>query len=91
MNELELKTEPPLLRIYVAPHCESCQEALRLAEALRQKYPAVQVEVIDLGANASRNWDDVFSVPTYVLDGKIISLGNPSLVELEQRLSLLLA
>ena len=90
MNELELKTAAPQLRIYVAPHCESCQEAVRLAESLRQKYAEVAVEVIDLGAAESRNWDDVFSVPTYVLNGKVISLGNPTLAELEQWLSLLI-
>lgn len=54
-----------------------------MAEAVRQKYAAITVEIIDLGDAASRNWDDVFSVPTYVLDGKVISLGNPSLAELE--------
>jgi hypothetical protein len=48
----------------------------------------VNVEVIDLDAEDGRNPDEVFSVPTYVLNGKIISLGNPSPVELDQRLSM---
>ena len=78
----------PTLRIYVARHCESCVEALRLAEEVRRKYTFVNVEVIDLDAEDGRNLDNVFSVPTYVLNGKIIALGNPSPVELERRLSL---
>lgn len=89
MNDLERKTKAPLLRIYVAPYCESCQEALRLADAVRQKYAGVEVEVVDLGDAESQNSDDVFSVPTYLLNGKVISLGNPSLVDLERWFGLL--
>jgi hypothetical protein len=59
-----------------------------LAEEVRRKYETVNVEVIDLDAEGALNLDDVFSVPTYVLNGKIISLGNPSPVELDQLLSL---
>lgn len=82
-----MEKKPATLRIYVARHCESCAEALRLAEEVRQKHRTVNVEVIDLDAEEGRNWDDVFSVPTWLLDGKVISLGNPSADELEVRLS----
>jgi hypothetical protein len=82
--------KPPTLRIYVALHCESCDETLRLAEEVRQKRTTVNVEVIDLDAEDGQNPYDVFSVPTYVLNGKIILLGNPSSSELERRLSLAL-
>jgi hypothetical protein len=33
--------------------------------------------VIDLEAENSQNLDEVFSVPTYILNGLIFSLGNP--------------
>lgn len=88
MIEIKMEKKPTTLRIYVARHCESCTEALRLAEEVRQKHQTVNVEVIDLDAEEGRNWDDVFSVPTYLLNGKVISLGNPSLAELEMRLPL---
>lgn len=86
MIEIKMEKKPPALRIYVARHCESCAEALRLAEEIRQKYTIVNVEVIDLDAEDGQNLDDVFSVPTYVLNGKVISLGNPSPDELERQL-----
>ncbi len=85
---MKMEKKPPTLRIYVARHCESCAEALRMAEEVRQKHMTVNVEVIDLDAEDGRNPDKVFSVPTYVLNGKIISLGNPSPAELDMRLSL---
>lgn len=82
-----MEMKPKKLRVYVARHCESCVEALRLAAEVRQKCQAVTVEVIDLDAEESQNWDDVFSVPTWLLDGSVISLGNPSVEELEARLA----
>ncbi len=88
-KEIEMEGKLPTLRIYVARHCESCAEALSLAEEVRRKYTTITVEVVDLDAEGGHNPDDVFSVPTYVLNGKIISLGNPSPVELEMRLSCL--
>lgn len=82
-----MKKRSWLLRIYVARHCESCGEALRMAEEIKQRYERIQVETLELDGEGSVNPDDVFSVPTWVLNGKIISLGNPSLDELVVRLS----
>ena len=76
-----------LLRIYVAQHCETCAEARRIAEKTQQTYENVEVEVMELDGENSANPDDVFSVPTWVLNGKIISLGNPSFHELSAKLS----
>ena len=87
-KRIKMERKITTLRIYVAQHCESCAEALHLAEEVGQKYEMVNVEVINLDVEGGLNLDDVFSVPTYVLDGKIISLGNPSPVELDQLLSL---
>ena len=70
--------EKPTLRIYVGQHCWSCDEALRLAQEVQRKFAALHVDVIDLDAEGSVNADDVFSTPTYVFNGRTISLGNPS-------------
>jgi glutaredoxin len=67
----------PTLRIYVAEHCWACEEAKRLAEEVGRRFVHVNLELIDMEAEGSRNLDDVFSVPTYVLDGRMLSLGNP--------------
>ena len=76
-----------MLRVYVGQHCLSCAEAVRLANETRKTFPGVTVELIDLDLAGDRNVDDVFSVPTYVLNGRTISLGNPTREELFARLS----
>jgi len=70
------------LRIYVGKHCWSCQEALRLAAEVKKKFDGLSVEVVDLDNADSVNHDDVFSIPTYVFNGRTISLGNPNPEEL---------
>lgn len=77
----------PTLRIYVGKHCWSCEEAVRLADEVRTRFASVNVDLIDLDAEGSVNVDDVFSTPTYVFNGRIISLGNPSREELFAKLS----
>jgi len=76
----------PILRIYVGKHCWSCEEAVRLAGEVSKKFVRLNVEVIDLDADGSVNFDDVFSTPTYVFNGRTISLGNPSPEELFRQL-----
>lgn len=80
----------PTLRIYIAQHCWSCDEAVRLAEEVRRKFSGINVELIDLDAEGSVNVDDVFSTPTYVFDGRTISLGNPTAEELFAKVSVLM-
>lgn len=80
----------PILRIYVGKHCWSCDEAVRLSDEVRNSFTKLVVEVIDLEAEGSVNHDDVFSTPTYVFNGRTISLGNPSSEELFAKLSALL-
>ena len=75
------------LRIYISHHCPSCAEALRLAEEIRRRFVGVDLELIDLEAEDSRNIDDVFTVPTYVLNGSTVSRGNPAPEELFSRLA----
>ncbi|MEP6637185.1 MAG: hypothetical protein ABJB97_10715 [Acidobacteriota bacterium] len=41
------------------------------------RFAGLSVELIDLDAEGSVNVDDVFSTPTYVFNGRTISLGNP--------------
>ncbi len=66
------------LCVYVEPGCQSCAHALELAERVRREYPAVELEVIDIGVSSDRLPDGVFAVPTLVLDGEVVALGTPS-------------
>lgn len=70
----------PKLDIYISDGCWACQEANHLAEAVSLRVPGATVELRDI--NASPRPEKVFATPTYVLDGRIIFLGNPSLEEL---------
>lgn len=67
----------PTLRIYIAQHCATCGEAVRLAREIQRRFAGISLQLIDLDADGSQNLDNVFSVPTYVLDGRTVSLGNP--------------
>ena len=72
------------LEIYVTDDCWSCEESRRLAAEVRASVRNVEVELVDL--NSSRRPSYVFAAPTYVLDGRVIFLGNPHLEELQDKL-----
>lgn len=82
-----LNRKTPTLRIYIAEHCPSCAESRRLAEEVRKRFHGIKLEVIDLDKEETQNLDDVFSVPTYILNDRIISLGNPAPDQLFNRLA----
>lgn len=76
----------PRLHVYVATHCPNCREARRLAEQAAARFPAANVRVINLDQDDAAPPEAVVAVPTYVLDGAVISLGNPAPEELFARL-----
>src|SRR5262249_20391600 len=67
------------LEIYVASHCTGCQEALHIAE-LAQGIAGLDVAVIHLDHVTPVHPPvptRIVAVPTYLLDGRVVSLGNP--------------
>jgi len=64
------------LNIYIANHCFNCQQALDIAEQAR-KIAHLEVAVINLDDANQAVPSKVVAVPTYLLDGRIVSLGNP--------------
>lgn len=70
------------LEIYIERGCDNCLEAEYIADRLARLAPAVQVRLIDISQEPHRRPETVFAVPTYVLDGEILSLGNPRFEEL---------
>jgi hypothetical protein len=70
-------TEAPCLEVYVSNACLNCAEAVHLAEEAAVRYPNVVVRVVDLDMDHVPPPDPIVAVPTYVLDGQIVSLGNP--------------
>ncbi len=80
-----------LLEIYVMPQCFGCETAIRLAQRVQAlNVPGVDVQIVDLSQPNVVRPPKVFAVPTYVLNGVILSLGNPEedwlLAELEPAL-----
>jgi hypothetical protein len=65
------------LDIYVVAQCEPCQHALVIAEAART-IPGLEVAVICLDEAPYPLPPNVNAVPTYLLDGRVVSLGNPA-------------
>ena len=64
------------LEIYIAHECANCQEALLIAERARG-IAGLEVEVIDLDKPGQNVPPGVVAVPTYLLNGRVVSLGNP--------------
>jgi alkyl hydroperoxide reductase subunit AhpF len=77
---------PPRLEVYVSAECPTCGEAVRLAHESAARYPDIVVRVIDLAELQGPPPDPVVAVPTYVLNGQVVSLGNPYAEELFARL-----
>jgi len=74
----------PVLKIFITEHCPGCVEARRIAAEVVQNYPHLGVEVIDLEAPEVSVPEAVFATPTYMLNDRIVSLGNPSPAEVTQ-------
>jgi len=64
------------LEIYIADHCDNCQEALRLAE-LARRVQGVEVRVINLDTTTEAIPARIVATPMYLLDGRVVSMGNP--------------
>lgn len=65
------------LEIVVSPCCWASEDARAIATEMRTCFPSLDVEVIDLGG-PNPVPPAVFATPTYLLDGSVISLGNPT-------------
>lgn len=85
MNE-DLRLE---LHVYIEKGCEQCERAVQLAQEIDNGYSRLAVSVIDVGESAVRP-DDVFAVPTFMLNGRVFSLGNPQETHLRQEIEALL-
>ncbi len=77
------------LQIFIEAGCQMCERALRLAGEVDSDYPRLTVQVIDI-REAPAQRDDVFAVPTFVLDGRVLSLGTPNRGQLYQEIEALL-
>lgn len=78
------------LEIVVAPDCLGCEQARAIAAEVRARFPGVDVDLIEVGRERPVP-AIVFATPTYLLDGVVVSLGNPSREHLAELISVGLA
>lgn len=77
-----------VLQVFVSSDCESCVRAREIGQALLGAYPGIAVEIVDVNEPLGRPLPDaVVAVPTYLLDGVVLSLGNPHLASLREKLA----
>ena len=77
------------LDVYVETGCRFCERAMEIAQEIDEAYPRMSVRVIDV--TDAPDTADVFAVPTFVLNGEVISLGNPKRTELRRAIESLLS
>jgi hypothetical protein len=74
------------LDIGVAPGCHGCDEARAIACGMRARFPDVAVSLIELDGRRSPP-ANVVATPTYLLDGRVVSLGNPTAEQLAHEIA----
>jgi thiol-disulfide isomerase/thioredoxin len=81
----------PRLVVVVGGRCPPCREAADIAHQAAIEFPALAVEIINLDEGDAVKPEVVFAVPTFLLNGRIVSLGNPSIDDLRRRIGTILA
>jgi hypothetical protein len=70
------------LDVYVENGCRICERAIQIAREVEEAYPLMAVRV--RRAKEAPEAEDIFAVPTFVLNGRVISLGNPDWSDLRR-------
>jgi hypothetical protein len=76
LNSISGENRTMHLDIYITDQCTNCREAVLIAEQARS-IAGLSVTVVNLDEPGRRVPPQVFATPTYVLDGLVVSLGNP--------------
>jgi hypothetical protein len=66
-----------VLRVFVSAGCALTEQAALVVAMVRRELPCVTAEIVDVDSTIEPLPDVVFSVPTYLLNGCVVSLGNP--------------
>ncbi len=74
----------PTLKIYTMTHCPTCKDTRDTASVIARLVPEINVELINLDDPTAVKPSQVFSVPTYIMNGLVLALGNPYVEHLER-------
>lgn len=76
-----------ILDIYITDDCWSCEESMRIVNDIIPLFPEAKISLLNLEDNDAP--EEVFAVPTYVLNGRVTFLGNPTRKQLINKLKTL--
>lgn len=77
--------------IFIAKHCFVCEYSHEVAAFIRAEFPQIQLRLIDMDNPQIEIPDFVFATPTYLLNGRLWSLGNPSNEDVLDKIGSMLA
>jgi hypothetical protein len=66
------------LTLYVRERCSGCARARALVTEMAALFRSLHVSIVDLSRPEAPIPEAIFATPTYSLDGRVISLGNPT-------------
>jgi hypothetical protein len=72
-----MATGTGVIEIYISGHCFVSAYTYEVVEMIQREFPQVDVHLIDIEQTVDVP-DTVFATPTYLLNGQVWSLGNPS-------------
>ena len=87
-NTMASKTPTIKLDVYISDDCWTCEETRNIITEITSEFPAVDIACIDLQKHSAPTC--VFATPTYVLNDKVIYMGNPTREELKAKLHMAL-
>ena len=67
---------PPVL-VLVTAGCSACERVPGIVDDVRRRLPDVQVTVLDVATNDIPDGVPFVGTPTYIVEDRIVSLGNP--------------
>lgn len=82
MSDPEQGARSAGLEVLISADCAACAEALEVVAQLRISHPRVPVRLTDVDESGWRAPPGFVGTPMYLLDGRILSLGNPSPAQL---------
>ncbi len=86
MDEPLSQRDSVTIEIFVANHCPTSQFAQEIANQITQHFPSICLRVTNVTDADAVVPEIVFATPTYLLNGRVWSLGNPSWQQVQQAL-----
>lgn len=74
------------LQVFFDSNCSTATFTQELITSVRILRPELSIEVVDINKSEVRKPDSVYAIPAYLLNSKMIFLGNPTRKALIERL-----